>query len=203
MRVHLSVALVSFLLLAGCSVNVRKNGNGEDKDVAIHTPFGGLQVRAGQDGKAVDTGLPVYPGARVAPSEDKKEGKSDSDSVDMHMGFGPYQIRVQVASYVSGDPQDEVVAYYRKKLGGDGDVLTCRGHQPVGEPKRTAQGLTCSDEGGSKGVNVGDRGDLELKAGSPHRQQIVAFSEKHPGTHFALIALTLPETHDESAADAQ
>ncbi len=186
-------------MLAGCSVNVNKDAAGEDKDVAIHTPFGGLQVKNGDADGAVDTGLPLYPGAVLAPKED-----GNGKSVDLQMGFGQWQLRVQVASYVSRDPEAKLRAFYAKALGAYGDVLTCRGDVPVGTPIRTSAGLSCQDSDENKHGNVSHDTGLELKAGSEHRQHIVAFDEeKHPGTHFALISLTLPEKSASESSSSE
>jgi hypothetical protein len=181
-------ALAALVMLAGCSVNVNKDASGQDKDVAIHTPFGGLQVHNADNASAIETGLPLYPGAVPAPKED-----GNGKSVDLQMGFGQWQVRVQVVSYISSDPVQKLQAFYTKALGTYGDVITCRGDAPVGTPIRTSAGLTCKDSDENKHVNVSHDASLELKAGSERRQHIVAFDEdKHPGTHFALISLTLP-----------
>ena len=57
------IAVVALLLLPACSVNVKKGENGEDKKVDIHTPVGDIKVDKEADAR--DTGLPVYPGARL------------------------------------------------------------------------------------------------------------------------------------------
>ncbi len=182
-------ALAGMAVLAGCSVHVNKGGgDGEDKDVRIHTPFGGLQVQKNHGG-AADTGLPAYPGAVLEPDK-----SGDDKSVDVQVGFGKWQVRVQVANYSTADEQAKVQEFYKKALGRYGEVLTCQGDAAVGSPARTGQGLTCSDKDDRGRVHSGrgDR-DLELKAGSESRQHIVAFDKKgRPGTHFSLIALTLP-----------
>lgn len=191
-------ALTAGVLLAGCSVRVNKNDSGEDKDVSIHTPFGGMEVH--NNGAAVDTGLPVYPGATLDP------GKKGSDkSVDLHMGFGPWQVKVQVASYLTKDPDSKVQDFYKKALAQYGKVLTCHGNQPVGTPTQTADGLTCQDHDAHSHSSISTAtsgADVELKAGSPQQQHVVAFEHKgEPGTHFALIRLGLPP-NDAASNDA-
>ena len=49
------------LLLSGCSVNVKKEANGQDKQVDINTLVGGIHVSKEAD--VADVGLTVYPGA--------------------------------------------------------------------------------------------------------------------------------------------
>ena len=189
------------VLLAGCSVRVHRSsdaGDGDkDKDVSIHMPFGNLQVHK-QGSGAVDTGLPVYPGATV-------ETNDRHESVGLEMGFGKWQLRVQAANYVSADPEAKVRDYYSKALGRYGEVLTCRGHDALGARKRTSEGLTCDDDEGGRPEHVSSSSHVELKAGSRRKQHIVAFDgDRQPATHFTLLALTLPidnSTGTGSAAD--
>jgi hypothetical protein len=186
-----SALTVLLLSTAGCHVQVQKGKNGEDKNVKVDTPFGGLHVRSDQT-SAADLGLPVYPGAQIAP-----EGQGDK-SADVHMGFGQFQLRVKVVTYTSPDPQDKVLAYYKKAMGTFGDVIECDGNQPVGTPSATSQGLTCKEEGhhGHINVNGKDYGDndsgLSLRAGSRHHQHIVAFKSASSGTRYSMIELQIP-----------
>jgi len=183
--------------LAGCRVHVEKNASGEDKNVQVDTPFGGVHVNTDQT-TAADLGLPVYPGAEAITGDDKHK------SADVHLGFGEWQLRVRAVSYSSADPEDKVTAFYKKALGRYGDVITCQGNTPVGTPTSTAEGLTCADDKNPK-VQI-DRGDygtnkhsLELKAGSKRHQHIVGFEEPKDGkTRFALVALDLPAGVDNS-----
>ena len=183
---------VSTVVLAGCSVRVNKQAHdGDDKDVQISTPFGGLQVHKDQ-ADAADLGLPKYPGAVPAP--DHAARGDDSKSVDVKMGFGLFQLRVQVASYVSTDPQPKVQEFYRNALARYGDVLQCRGNETIGQPTRTAEGLTCREEYGNQQMrSFIDNHEFRLIAGSSRRQHIVLF--KPGGTRFLLIALELPAGH--------
>ena len=181
-------ALAMTLLVSGCKVNVNKNSNGEDKDVSISTPFGGMQVHKGGAG-AASMGLPAYPGATLT------QGDDDNDkSVDLNMGFGKWQMHVQVANYLTSDSESKVQGFYANALHSYGAVITCRGDEPVGQPTKTAEGLTCSDDGGAHAnVHVSKDHDLELKAGSRHHQHIVALkNEDGSGTKFTLVELTLP-----------
>lgn len=178
--------------LAGCWVRVDKSANGEQKDVRVSTPFGGVHVDTDQT-TAADLGLPVYPGAQIA--RDKQNDKS----ADVHLGFGEWELRVKVVNYSTPDSQDKVAAFYKKALGRYGDVITCQGNAPVGTPARTSEGLTCADNGHDKHVNVdsggynsGD-GGYQLRAGSERHQHIVGFESSISGqTRFALVALDLP-----------
>lgn len=180
---------------AGCRVNVEKGARGDDKKVQVDTPFGGIRVNTGQT-TAADVGLPAYPGAQLLTDDGNRK------SVDMRMGFGEWEMRVQVASYSTADSEDKVEAFYRKALSSFGDVIACRDGGPVGAESKTAQGLTCSDHG-HRNVNIDDHGQkygyqpehgaLELKAGSERHQHIVGFENAKSGqTRFALVVLDLP-----------
>ena len=181
--------------LAGCRIHVDKDANGEDKNVQVDTPFGGVHVNTDQT-TAADLGLPVYPGAEIV--KDKENDKS----ADIHMGFGEWELRVKVVNYTTADNQDKVTAFYKKALGRYGDVIACQDNAPVGTPTQTAEGLTCSDSGdahvnvdtGTKGPGYhSGSGGFELKAGSKRHQHIVGFESSAPGeTRFALVALDLP-----------
>lgn len=188
-----SAALVAWI--AGCKVHVEKGANGEDKNVQVDTPFGGVHVTTDQM-TAADLGLPIYPGAQLERGDDKHK------SADVHVGFGDWQLRVRAVSYGTPDKQDQVVAFYQKALTRYGGVITCRDNEPVGAPTSTPEGLTCSDDKKVKVDTGGFRsgeGSLELKAGSRRHQHIVGFEEPKGGqTRFALIALDLPAGADGS-----
>jgi hypothetical protein len=193
--------LVFAAALPGCRVQVDKGANGEDKDVRVDTPFGGIHVNTDQT-TAADLGLPVYPGAQVAAD------KQNDKSADIHMGFGDWELRVKVVNYTTADNEDKVVAFYKRALGRFGDVITCQDHSPVGAPTATTEGLTCSDSG--QNVQIDDHGQdfgyhsghggFELKAGSRRHQHIVGFESSAPGqTRFALVAVDLPAGMGENA----
>jgi hypothetical protein len=181
-----ATAALGVLIAAGCSVQVDKSKDGNDKNVKIETPLGGLHVRA-DDTSAADVGLPVYPGARLTPSKDGHK------SADVHLGFGEWQLRVKVVSYDTSDPQDQVVAFYQKALGRYGNVIRCQGNQPVGTPVVTREGLSCSDDKGGSHAHVSDDMDLSLRAGSRRHQHIFGIEKNSgSGTRFALVELQLP-----------
>src|SRR5258706_12708193 len=61
-------------LMPACSVNVKKEKNGEDKQVDINTPVGGIHVS--KDANVDDVGLAVYPGAPRKPADSNGNDKS-------------------------------------------------------------------------------------------------------------------------------
>ena len=189
------LAASGLLLAAGCHVHVDKNANGTEKNVKIDTPLGGLHVNAG-DTNAADVGLPVYPGATIAPDKDGDK------SADIHMGFGQWQLRVKVVNYVTPDSQDQVLDFYQKALGRYGAVIRCKGDQPVGTPTVTQEGLSCGDNGGKGHVQISD--GLTLKAGSRHHQHLMGIEKNSgPGTRFALVELQLPTSIDKNTSKSQ
>jgi len=184
------------LMTSGCRIQVDKSKNGEDKNVKIDTPMGGLHVRT-NDLTAADVGLPVYPGAQIVPDHDNEK------AADVHLGFGKWQLRVKVVNYQTPDSQDQVLTFYRKSLGRYGDVIECNHNTPVGTPTSTREGLTCSEH--NKEVHVDEGDDLSLRAGSMHHQHIVGFKKGSAGyTKFALVELQLPEgVNDDESANSQ
>jgi len=198
MRVRiLPEALMLGMLLSavGCHVSVDKGTNGEDKNVRIETPLGGLHVRKDQT-SAVDLGLPVYPGAQISPDH---EGDK---SADVHLGFGQFQLRVKVVTYETADQRDKVVAFYKNAMGRFGEVLTCDGDHPVGSPTITGEGLSCSEDSKVQihGNGIDDDSAFTLRAGSKRHQHIFAIKNGGTGTRFSLVELQLPTGLEESSS---
>jgi hypothetical protein len=188
-RIRLCWLLLALLPVAGCQVKVDKSEDG--KDVKIATPFGSIAVNKNQ-GSAADVGLPAYPGATLAADHDGDQ------SARVDMGFGDWKLKVRTAHYVSSDDREKVVAFYRKALSQYGGVIECSGKRPVGSPVRTEEGLTCDDSDKHKGsFRTSTDGDVQLKAGSPRHQHLVAFRNDSGSTDFNLIALDLPHGLDE------
>jgi len=183
---------------SGCKIHVQKGANGEDKNVQIDMPFGGIHVNTDQT-SAADLGLPAYPGAEIVKDKDNDK------SADVHMGFGEWEMRVKVVSYSTPDSEDKVAAFYKKALTRYGDVITCQNNQAVGTPTVTREGLTCEEsKGGQVKVDAGDfktgTGAYELKAGSKRHQHIVGFESTSPAqTRFSLVALDLPAVVDSAS----
>ncbi len=198
---------VPLLLTSACSIQTDKNGeNGNSDHVKISTPLGGLNVRS-KDVDVSSLGLPQYPGSHILT---KDQDNGNDGQVDLHMGFGPWQMRVKVVSLGTPDSPDKVLAFYRKALGKYGDVVECDGKKAVGTPTVTKEGLGCDEHSSGAHTNWNSKGsgvninsdDHELKAGSQHRQHIVGFKKSDSGeTKFALISLELPNTHSEEQTD--
>ena len=196
-----AMLLVPLVVTGACSIQAdKKNGDGEPDHVKISTPLGGLNVKS-SNVDAASLGLPEYPGAHILT---KDEDHGNDGQVDLHMGFGPWQMRIKVVSYGTSDPQDKVMTFYRTALAKYGDVVECSDNKAVGSPTVTKEGLGCDEHDGAakakwneNGVVIDDR-DVELKAGSKRRQHIVGFKKLDGGeTKFALISLDLPGNTNE------
>lgn len=197
----LTLGLVLAFGMAACRVNVNKNANGDEKNVRVDTPFGGVHVNTDQT-SALDLGLPVYPGAVAVKADDKHK------SADVHFGFGRWELRVKEVSYQTPDSPEKVVAFYKQAMGRYGDVITCQGNSPVGAPSTTSEGLTCTDDKNSANIKIdtGDYGSgrsLELKAGSKRHQHILGFEGRNgSNTHFVLVAVDLPAAVDSKSGQS-
>jgi hypothetical protein len=184
--VALGFVIVGSLLLPACSVNVKKEKNGEDKQVDINTPVGGIHVSKGAN--VEDVGLAVYPGARL--KQDDSDGNDKSANVNISsFGFG---LKVVALEYQSDDSPAKLIAYYKDELKKYGKVLECHtSHFEVNpDMKDSDHGsheLTCD---GSNGNNV------ELKVGTKENQHIVAVEPDGKGSSFSLVYV---RTHGKQA----
>lgn len=166
-----------FLVLAGCSINVKKNGEGEDKNVDIKTPFTDIHVEKNADVR--DTGLAVYPGARPTP----KTG-NDESSANVDLSAFGYGLKVVVLKYESDDDPNKLQKFYEGELKKYGSVLQCHsshlGHDyGGGRPHDPSGQLKCT------GDNTGNI--IELKAGTENNQHIVSIEPQGKGSDFALV----------------
>ncbi|PYV89371.1 MAG: hypothetical protein DMG90_11405 [Acidobacteria bacterium] len=181
----LAAACFSLVLLAACSVNVKKNADESDKKVDIETPFGGIHVSKEADVK--DIGLPVYPGARPAQEESKGEDKS----ANVNISSSVFGLRVVAQEFDSDDPPEKLIGFYTTELKKYGKVLDCKsswqagGHVSVhhDNPAKESHELTCDNES--------DGRTTELKVGLKENQRIVAIKPEGKKTKFALVRVQL------------
>ena len=183
----LTAATLSCIVLDACSINVKKEPNGQDKQVDIRTPIGGIHVS--KEANAGDVGLPVYPGAR--PKEQDSNGNDKSANVNIS-GFG-YGLRVVALEYQSNDSPEKLTSFYRDQLKKYGDVLVCHssGHFHVKadakDSGRATRELACESSGGQ---------NVELKVGTQENQHIVAIEPDGKGSSFSLVYV---RTHGKEA----
>lgn len=178
------------MMAAGCRVDEHKNG--ENQDVKIATPFGGMSVKTNDAGAIDGLGLPVYPGA--TPVKTDEDGDHSNGSADVNMSFAGFSLKVKAARYRTTDSPEKVMDFYRKALGRYGVVLDCVNNRPTGEPSKTPEGLTCAEDGKKKHVYTvaGSSSKHELKTGSEQHQHIVAIDPDGAGAKFNIVALDLP-----------
>ena len=173
----------AILLLSACSVNVRKDQNGQDKQVDIRSPLGGIHVSKGVNPE--DIGIAVYPGATL-----KEKGNGDDKSANVNLsGFG-YGLKVVALEYESKDSPDKLVAFYKDQLKKYGSVLVCHTagmKVNAGRKHDDSNELTCESDGGR---------NVELKVGTRDDQHIVAIESAGSGSNFSLVYV---RTHGKDA----
>lgn len=181
------IAALGVIVASACSLNVKKENNGEDKQVDISTPIGGIHVSKGAN--VADVGLPVYPGARLKQEDSNGSDKSANVNIS---GFG-FGLKVVALEYESDEAPAKLVSYYQEQLKKYGNVLVCHTshfdfnadikHHRNGDSDE----LTCD---GSNGSNV------ELKVGTKQNQHIVAVESDGKGSDFSLVYV---RTHGKEA----
>ncbi len=172
-----ALSLLSIALLSACSVNVKKNDNGEDKNVDINTPMGGIHVS--NDADVRDTGLSVYPGARLKLKDSDGDEKSANVNIS---GFG-FGVKVVAVEYASDDSPTKLIAFYQDRLKKFGNVLQCRstGHVNYTRSSEGNDSKQLKCEGDNSGKNI------ELKVGTEDNQHIVAIEPDGSGSSFTLV----------------
>jgi hypothetical protein len=190
-----AVFVLAFSLTAcGVHVNEKSNGSG-DKDVTIHSPVGNLHV--GEDVKGGDTGIAVYPGAKLV----EKSGDHDSDRANINISTPIFGLRLVVVKYTSDDSPQMLVDFYANELKRYGKVLQCKNSEKGGDwhvgidsdsddkPKHGSE-ITCT--GNDKGTTV------ELKVGTNNNAHIVAVTPKGKGAEFALVYVRAHSDNDST-----
>jgi len=176
---------VAILLLSACSINVKKEKNGQDKQVDITTPVGGIHVSKGVNPE--DVGIAVYPGATL-----NEKGNGEDKSANVNLSSFGYGLKVVALEYESKDSPDKVVAYYKDHLKKYGDVLVCH---TTG--MNVNAGIKKHDEDSHELTCEGDSGhNIELKVGTQENQHIVAVEPSGGGSSFSLVYV---RTHGKEA----
>lgn len=174
----LALAILA-LFQPACSINVKKADDGDDKQVDISTPVGGIHVS--KDADVRDVGLPVYPGAHLKPKGSSGDDKSANVNIS---GFG-YGIKVIALEYESDDSPAKIISFYKEPMKKYGNVLECHtsGHLDVStnlndDSEKNSHVLTC----------IGKTGDnVELRVGTKENQHIVAVEPEGKGSSFSLV----------------
>lgn len=173
-----AVVILSFLLIAGCTVSNNKSENGKD-NVDIKTPFGSLKVDEGVDAR--DTGLPLYAGAK--PYVDKDKDGHNAANVNISSSF--FGLKVVAAEYVTPDAPGKVHDFYQNALKSFGKVVECKGSYKNFKYEKGNEDqdrpVDCSDDHGN------DANEVQLKVGTQHHQRVVSVKPEGSGTRFALV----------------
>ena|SRR5436190_14271272 len=169
------LALVAAVVLIGCSIHASKDERGKDKDVDIRTPFGSLSVHKGS-GDAKDTGLPLYPGARL------KSGSDHDDNANVNISSSMFGLKVVAQKFESDDSSDKVLGFYEKQMGKYGSVISCSGGNMNVRFRRHDKDDPVSCDGHS-----GHDYDKELKVGTENNQHVVAVKSSGRGSEFTVV----------------
>jgi hypothetical protein len=165
MRIHPAIAmlgvLVALLLASACAV-VREEEDGQTTRVAITTPVGDMAARIGDRDNQGDTGMPVYPGARL--SRDDADG--DSEQANVAIGTPWFGLRVIAAEYESRESPERIRDFYRERLKPFGAVTECRGDVNFrnGHPECRSQP---------------DSDDVQFLVGTEERHRIVTLTRRN------------------------
>jgi hypothetical protein len=182
-------SLAAMLLLPACSVNVKKEANGQDKQVDVNTLLGKVHVSKQAD--ISDVGLTVYPGARL--KEKGSDGNSDKSANVNISGFG-YGIKVVALEYESDDNPAKILSFYKDELKKYGTVLECHTANLNLDMK---MGSHSSRDDSNELTCEGDHGsNVELKVGKKDDQHIVAVEPEGKGSSFSLVYV---RTHGKDA----
>jgi hypothetical protein len=170
-------ALAAILVFPACDINVKKSDAGEDKNVDINTPIGGLHVSKDVDPR--DTGISVYPGAHMK----EKNAKGD-DNANLGISTGLFGFKVVVVHYETDDTPDKVMSFYKNDLKRYGSVLECHtrssgGHTNVELGKDKSHAVKCGEDSGGS--------TIELKVGEEENQHVVAIEPQAKGCQFTLV----------------
>ncbi len=172
----LLLAAVAILLLAGCSVSSKKSEEKPGEKVDIRSPLGSIHVETDEQAKNRDTGLPVYPGAREARSDEHDKAKANVD-----LGFAGFGLKVIAAKYETDDSADKLKDFYRKALTKYGKVIECNGD------------LDVFDEGHSMKCkhSSSEPDKYEMGVNSPDVAHVVSIKPKDKTNQFALIYIQM------------
>jgi hypothetical protein len=163
------------LLISACSIHVDDKDKKNEK-VDIQTPLANLKVDSSD--KAVNNGIPVYPGAKLRPAD--KDG--DNHSANINIGAFGFGLKVIAAEYETDDAPEKVKTFYEDKMKMFGTVLTCSGHSGsdvhLNKHGDDDKKLNCSDTNG---------GGWELKTGTSDDEHLVSIEPHGTGTRFGTV----------------
>lgn len=101
MRAFALIALLSTVVVHFACTVVRQPDDPAGATVSIATPVGAMVARTGED--AGNTGMPVYPGARLSRDDD------DAERANVTIGTPWFGLHVVAAEYESVDAPDRIL----------------------------------------------------------------------------------------------
>ncbi len=186
----LTLAMAALVTLPGCSVNVKKDSEGKEKNVDIETPLGALHVD--KDADIRDVGLSVYPGAR------RKEKSDDDNENNAHVNISSslFGLKVVAIEYLSDDPPEKLVTYYKDELKKYGSVLECH---TTNSNQSATMNPNDSDDSKLKCENDQNGKTIELKVGTEQNQHIVSIKpgDDGKGSDFGLVYVRMHKGKDK------
>jgi hypothetical protein len=127
--------------------------------------------------KGVETGLPVYPGAKLLQGD-----RDESASADVNVGTSFVGVHVKAAKYESKDAPQAVADFYKSELGKFGTVVACNGDVNFeGESKQPV----CKEDPGS--------GEIQLVTGTEDDHRMVSVKPRGAGAEFAVVSIQIDE----------
>jgi hypothetical protein len=168
-------------IVFGVPIGAAGSAQAQEADKHLDIQSSAANLHMGNDGDARETGLPLYPGARL------KHDEENNKSANLGLFSSAFGIKLVVAHYDSDDSPAKVVAFYRDKLKKYGKVLECRSSGDGGDVHVDDDDRDWSDSKELKcdGDNSGK--DIELKVGTENNQRIVAIKPASNGSSFALV----------------
>ena len=179
-RVILSVT-IALMALVSSRATAQDNDDKENKSLDVKSSVGDLHV--GSDADIRQTGLPLYPGARLRNHDEH------NNNANLALFTSVFGLKVVAMNFDTDDAPSKVVSFYQGKLKKYGKVLECHTSEHAGdvdvnehsEDSHPSKQLTC--EGDNTGPIV------ELKTGTEDNQHVVAVepAEKGNGATFAVV----------------
>jgi hypothetical protein len=129
---------------------------------------------------STEAGLVIYPGA--TPKPEPRQGDAELHTVALE---NVSVAELRAAQYVSSDPPEKVLSFYRAQLRSYGAVVECDGGSSATVSIRLDR-RALSNAGECNAEDVGLH-QTELKAGDARDQHIVAVGPRDGGSEFTLV----------------
>jgi hypothetical protein len=173
---HVFVITLASALLLACDAKVTEDSKSDDKNVDLRSPIGNLSVKTSMG--APDTGLAVYPGAKLLKDDD-----DDGDSADVNISSPFFGLRVVAAEFESDDEPQKVIEFYKNEMKSYGDVVECRGNIDF-EGGDSGRKPVCNDQATR---------EVQLVAGTEENHRLIAVKPRGSGSEFAMVYIDARE----------